>query len=118
MTDPGAPAVYRRVVLKLSGEALAGRQGYGIDPEILARIAEEIHEVVDLHVQVAVVIGAGNIYRGIAASAGGMDRATGDYIGMLATVMNGLALQDALEQAECPTRGSFTALGSLSGSAV
>jgi len=95
---------YRRVVLKLSGEALAGRQGYGIDPEILARIAEEIHEVVDLHVQVAVVIGAGNIYRGIAASAGGMDRATGDYMGMLATVINALALQDAIEKAGVPTR--------------
>ena len=104
MTDPGAPPVYRRVVLKLSGEALAGRQGYGIDPEILARIAEEIREVVDLHVQVAVVIGAGNIYRGIAASAGGMDRATGDYMGMLATVINALALQDAIEKAGVPTR--------------
>jgi len=104
MSDPGAPAVYRRVVLKLSGEALAGHQGYGIDPEILARIAEEIHEVVDLHVQVAVVIGAGNIYRGIAASAGGMDRATGDYMGMLATVINALALQDAIEKAGVPTR--------------
>ncbi len=104
MADPGAPPAYRRVVLKLSGEALAGRQGYGIDPEILARIAEEIHEVVDLHVQVAVVIGAGNIYRGIAASAGGMDRATGDYMGMLATVINALALQDAIEKAGVPTR--------------
>src|SRR5881628_2659804 len=104
MADPGAPPAYRRVVLKLSGEALAGRQGYGIDPEILARIAEEIHEVVDLHVQVAVVIGAGNIYRGIAASAGGMDRATGDYMGMLATVINALALQDAIEKAGVATR--------------
>jgi len=104
MADPGAPPAYRRVVLKLSGEALTGRQGYGIDPEILARIAEEIHEVVDLHVQVAVVIGAGNIYRGIAASAGGMDRATGDYMGMLATVINALALQDAIEKAGVPTR--------------
>ena len=104
MADPGALPAYRRVVLKLSGEALAGRQGYGIDPEILARIAEEIHEVVDLHVQVAVVIGAGNIYRGIAASAGGMDRATGDYMGMLATVINALALQDAIEKAGVPTR--------------
>jgi len=104
MADPGALPAYRRVVLKLSGEALAGRQGYGIDPEILARIAEEIREVVDLHVQVAVVIGAGNIYRGIAASAGGMDRATGDYMGMLATVINALALQDAIEKAGVPTR--------------
>ena len=104
MADPGAPPAYRRVVLKLSGEALAGRQGYGIDPEILARIAEEIHEVVDLHVQVALVIGAGNIYRGIAASAGGMDRATGDYMGMLATVINALALQDAIEKAGVLTR--------------
>ncbi len=104
MADSGARPAYRRVLLKLSGEALAGRQGYGIDPETLDRIAEEIHEVVDLGVQVAVVIGAGNIYRGIAASAGGMDRATGDYMGMLATVINALALQDAIEKAGVPTR--------------
>jgi uridylate kinase len=101
--EPAAP-VYRRVLLKLSGEALAGRQGYGIEPETLGRIAEEIREVVDLGVQLAVVIGGGNIYRGIAASAGGMDRATGDYMGMLATVINAMALQDAIEKAGVPTR--------------
>ena len=98
-----APA-FRRVLLKLSGEALAGRQGYGIDPETLGRIAAEICEVVALQVQLAIVIGGGNIYRGIAASAGGMDRATGDYMGMLATVINALALQDAIEKAGVPTR--------------
>ena len=104
MADSGAAPVYRRVVLKLSGEALAGRQGYGMEPETLGRIAAEIREVVDLGVQVAVVIGGGNIFRGIAASAGGMDRATGDYMGMLATVINALALQDAIEKAGVPTR--------------
>lgn len=104
MPVPGAAPAYRRIVLKLSGEALAGRQGYGIDPEILARVAEEIGEIVRLGVQVAVVIGAGNIFRGIAASAGGMERATGDYMGMLATVINALALQDAIEKAGVATR--------------
>ncbi len=104
MADSDASPAYRRVLLKLSGEALAGRVGYGIDPETLGRIAEEICEVVALQVQVAVVIGGGNIYRGIAASAGGMDRATGDYMGMLATVINALALQDAIEKAGVPTR--------------
>lgn len=98
-----APA-YRRVLLKLSGEALAGGQGYGIDPDTIGRIAREISEVVGLGVQLAVVIGGGNIFRGIAASAGGMDRATGDYMGMLATVINALALQDAVEKAGVPTR--------------
>ena len=104
MSVPGAAPAYRRIVLKLSGEALAGRQGYGIDPEILARVAEEIGEIVRLGVQVAVVIGAGNIFRGITASAGGMERATGDYMGMLATVINALALQDAIEKAGVATR--------------
>jgi uridylate kinase len=99
-----AAPVYRRVLLKLSGEALAGRVGYGIDPETLGRVADEIREVVGLGVQLAVVIGGGNIYRGIAASAGGMERATGDYMGMLATVINALALQDAIEKAGVPTR--------------
>jgi uridylate kinase len=98
-----APA-YRRVLLKLSGEALAGGQGYGIDPDTIGRIAREIREVVGLGVQLAVVIGGGNIFRGIAASAGGMDRATGDYMGMLATVINALALQDAVEKAGVATR--------------
>jgi len=101
--DNASPA-YRRVLLKLSGEALAGGQGYGIEPQTLGRIAEEIREVADLGVQLAIVIGGGNIYRGIAASAGGMDRATGDYMGMLATVINAMALQDAIEKAGVPTR--------------
>jgi uridylate kinase len=96
--------VYRRVVLKLSGEALAGSVGYGIDPPVLERIAAEIRDVVDLRVEVAIVIGGGNIFRGIAASAGGMDRATADYMGMLATIINALALQDALEKAGLQTR--------------
>jgi len=104
MADPDPVPAYRRVVLKLSGEALAGSVGYGIEPEMLARIAGEIRGVAQLGVQVAVVIGGGNIYRGLAASAGGMDRATGDYMGMLATVINALALQDAIEKAGVPTR--------------
>jgi uridylate kinase len=99
----GEPA-YRRIVLKLSGEALAGSQGYGIDPEVLQRIGAEVRDVVELGVEVAIVIGGGNIFRGIAASAGGMDRATADYMGMLATVINALALQDALEKAGLQTR--------------
>jgi uridylate kinase len=99
----GRPA-YRRIVLKLSGEALAGSQGYGIDPAVLDRIAAEVREVTVLGVQVAIVIGGGNIFRGVAASAGGMDRATADYMGMLATIINALALQDALEKAGMQTR--------------
>jgi uridylate kinase len=105
VTDAGPPRpAYRRVVLKLSGEALAGGQGYGIDPLVLQRIAAELREVVALGVQMAVVIGGGNIFRGLAASAGGMDRATADYMGMLATIINALALQDALEKAGLQTR--------------
>jgi len=100
----GAAPAYKRVLLKISGEALAGSQGYGMDPDVISRIAEEVAEVVRLGVELAVVIGGGNIFRGIAASAGGMDRATGDYIGMLATVINALALQDASEKAGVPTR--------------
>ena len=96
--------LYRRIVLKLSGEALAGDQGYGIDPPVLDRVGAEIREVIDLGVQVAIVIGGGNIFRGIAASAAGMDRATADYMGMLATIINALALQDALEKASLQTR--------------
>ena len=99
-----ARPAYRRIVLKLSGEALAGNQGYGIDPPVLERMAAEIRDVTTLGVQVAIVIGGGNIFRGIAASAGGMDRATADYMGMLATVINALALQDALEKAGLQTR--------------
>ena len=100
---PGEP-VYRRVLLKLSGEALAGSRGYGIDPDTIARVAAEIRDVAQCGVQLAVVIGAGNIFRGIAASAGGMDRATGDYMGMLATAINALALQDAIEKVGVATR--------------
>ncbi|MBI2158873.1 MAG: UMP kinase [Candidatus Rokubacteria bacterium] len=99
-----ARPAYRRVVLKLSGEALAGGQGYGIDPQVLERIAAEVREVTALGVQLAIVIGGGNIFRGIAASTGGMDRATADYMGMLATIINALALQDALEKAGNQTR--------------
>ena len=95
---------YRRIVLKLSGEALAGSQGYGLDPPVLVRIGAEVREVTRLGVQIAIVIGGGNIFRGVAASAGGMERATADYMGMLATVINALALQDALEKAGCQTR--------------
>jgi uridylate kinase len=95
---------FRRIVLKLSGEALAGSQGYGIDPPVLDRIGEEVREVADLGVQIAIVIGGGNIFRGVAASAVGMDRATADYMGMLATIINALALQDALEKAGVQTR--------------
>ena len=95
---------YWRVVLKLSGEALAGSRGYGIDPEVINRIARQIKDVVETRVQIAVVVGAGNIWRGIAGSAKGMDRATADYMGMLATVMNSLALQDALQAQGVDTR--------------
>lgn len=95
---------YRRILLKLSGEALAGKQGYGIDPEVINGIASEIKEVISLGVEVAVVIGGGNIFRGLAASSKGMDRASADYMGMLATVMNSLAMQDALEKQDVVTR--------------
>lgn len=95
---------YRRILLKLSGEALAGEQGYGIDPDVISGIASEIKEVIGLGVEVAVVIGGGNIFRGLAASSKGMDRASADYMGMLATVMNSLAMQDALEKKGVVTR--------------
>jgi uridylate kinase len=96
--------VYRRILLKLSGEALMGDQAYGIDPAVATRIAKDIFDITQLGVETAVVIGGGNIFRGVAASARGMDRATGDYMGMLATVINALALQDALEQQGVLTR--------------
>ncbi|MDZ5781836.1 UMP kinase [Marinococcus luteus] len=95
---------YNRVVLKLSGEALAGQQGYGIDPEVIQSIASQIGEIVELGTEVVIVVGGGNIWRGMAGSSKGMDRATADYMGMLATVMNSLALQDSLEDIEIPTR--------------
>ena len=100
----GTRGRYARIVLKVSGEALLGRRSYGVDPEMCAFIARQVGEVRDLGVEVAVVVGGGNIFRGLAASAKGMERATADYIGMLATVMNALALQDALEKADVPTR--------------
>ncbi|HUY60187.1 MAG TPA: UMP kinase [Solirubrobacteraceae bacterium] len=102
-TNGGAPA-YARVLLKLSGEALMGDLEYGTDPERVRAIAQEIATIHRRGVEVAIVVGGGNIYRGLAAAARGMDRATGDYMGMLATVLNALALQDALEKAEIPTR--------------
>lgn len=95
---------YNRVLLKLSGESLAGDQGYGIDPRTINTIAREIKEVVDSGVQLALVIGGGNIFRGLAASSQGMDRASADYMGMLATVINSLAMQDALEKQGVSTR--------------
>ncbi|MDI6630929.1 MAG: UMP kinase [Bacillota bacterium] len=96
---------YRRVVVKISGEALAGEQGYGIDPEMATFVAQEIREVLlQFRVQMAIVVGGGNIWRGIAGSTKGMDRATADYMGMLATTINALALQDALEKAGVDTR--------------
>jgi uridylate kinase len=102
---PLAPGVkYRRILLKLSGEALMGDQGYGIEPAILAGIADEIIDVHSLGVEIALVIGGGNIFRGIKGSTAGMDRAGADYMGMLATVINSLALQDALESRGAKTR--------------
>ena len=95
---------YKRIVLKLSGEALAGTQGSGIDHNILSSIAQQIVEVANTGVQVGIVVGGGNIWRGVAGSAKGMDRATADYMGMLATVINALALQDALEKEDMGTR--------------
>ena len=98
-----APA-YKRVLLKLSGEALMGGQTYGIDPAVATQIAKDVAEIQAMGVETAIVIGGGNIFRGVAASARGMDRATADYMGMLATVINALALQDALEQQNVVTR--------------
>ncbi|MEM6501085.1 MAG: UMP kinase [Cyanobacteria bacterium P01_C01_bin.89] len=97
-------AKYQRVLLKLSGEALMGQLSYGIDPAIVKGIAEEIALVAEQGTQLAIVVGGGNIFRGVKAAAGGMDRATGDYIGMIATVMNAMTLQDALERMGVPTR--------------
>src|SRR5215510_9369767 len=97
-------ACYGRVLLKLSGEALMGEQQFGIDPAVTTQVAKEIAEVQSLGVQIGVVIGGGNLFRGLVASARGMDRATADYMGMLATTINALALQDALEQVGVTTR--------------
>ena len=95
---PSETPKYKRILLKLSGEALAGKEGYGIDTDVLGLIARDIQDIRDLGVEVCVVIGGGNIFRGLAAAAHGMDRSQADYMGMLATVMNSLALQDALER--------------------
>jgi len=100
MSEP----VFSRILVKLSGEALMGSQGFGVGPDVIARIAQEVHEIRELGVQVAVVVGGGNFIRGVAASANGIDRVVGDHMGMLATVINGLALQDALESCGSPTR--------------
>jgi len=100
MTNPR----YRRILLKLSGEVLAGNRGFGIDPQKSIQIAEEIKSVYDLGVKISLVIGAGNIFRGIQAANKGMDRVTGDYLGMMATIMNSIAIQDALESVGCDTR--------------
>jgi uridylate kinase len=101
--EPQQPS-YRRILLKLSGEALMGDQAYGVDPAVANRIAQDIAELQSLGVEASIVIGGGNIFRGLAASARGMDRSTADYMGMLATVINALALQDALEKLDVPTR--------------
>ncbi|MBI1273902.1 MAG: UMP kinase [Alphaproteobacteria bacterium] len=108
---PGVPlkaisgsALYNRVLVKLSGEALMGSHEYGLDPIVVDRVAGEIKSVIDMGVQVCAVIGGGNIFRGISGAASGMDRATADYMGMLATVINALAMQNALEKAGVPTR--------------
>jgi uridylate kinase len=103
VSEPASPA-YSRILLKLSGEALMGDQSYGVDPAVTTRIAHEVAAIQALGVQTAIVIGGGNIFRGLAASARGMDRSTADYMGMLATVINSLALQDALERNGVPTR--------------
>jgi uridylate kinase len=104
MSAPSAPHRYKRVLLKLSGEALMGEGKYGIHPPTLLRIAEEMKEVADAGVELAVVIGGGNIFRGVAGSTEGMDRASADYMGMLATCINSMAMQDALEKQGCHTR--------------
>ena len=98
MPSADPPPLYNRILLKLSGEALMGDQQFGVDPAVATRIAQDIAEIQGMGVETAIVIGGGNIFRGLAASTRGMDRATADYMGMLATVINALALQDALEQ--------------------
>ncbi|MCC7125104.1 MAG: UMP kinase [Acidobacteria bacterium] len=103
MSESSEPS-YKRILLKLSGEALMGDQSYGVDPAVTTRIAEDVAGIQAMGVQTSIVIGGGNIFRGLAASARGMDRSTADYMGMLATVINSLALQDALEQYGVPTR--------------
>lgn len=107
MTKPSKPAsshVYSRVMLKISGESLMGKLPYGIDPEMVGTVAQQVKDVVATGVEVCLVIGGGNIFRGMSGAAAGMERATGDYMGMLATVMNALAMQNALEQIDVPVR--------------
>ena len=104
MTTENTNPAYRRVLLKISGEALMGEQNYGIDVNVARSVAEELKAVHEVGVQVAVVVGGGNIFRGVSKSAGNMDRSSADYIGMLATVMNAVVLQDALEKVEVQTR--------------
>jgi uridylate kinase len=104
VTAPPVRPAYKRVLLKLSGEALMGSEAYGIDPAVATQIAKDVADIQSMGVETAIVIGGGNIFRGLAASARGMDRATADYMGMLATIINALALQDALEQQSVVTR--------------
>tara|TARA_B100000003_G_scaffold187838_1_gene183778 strand:+ start:316 stop:1035 length:720 start_codon:yes stop_codon:yes gene_type:complete len=99
-----AQPIYHRILLKLSGEVLAGRTGFGIDPKKASYLANEIKSVFEVGVSIGLIIGAGNIFRGIQAAGKGMDRVTGDYLGMLATIMNAIAIQDALEKENCETR--------------
>ena len=99
----GAP-VYKRLMLKISGESLMGRLPYGIDPDMVSKVARQVRDVAAAGVEVCLVIGGGNIFRGVSGAAAGMERATGDYMGMLATVMNALAMQNALEQLDVPVR--------------
>jgi len=103
-SQPATPHVYNRVMLKISGESLMGKLPYGIDPEMVGTVAQQVKDVVATGVQVCLVIGGGNIFRGMSGAAAGMERATGDYMGMLATVMNALAMQNALEQIDVPVR--------------
>ena len=103
-SKPSSPHVYSRVMLKISGESLMGKLPYGIDPEMVGTVAQQVKDVVATGVEVCLVIGGGNIFRGMSGAAAGMERATGDYMGMLATVMNALAMQNALEQIDVPVR--------------
>src|SRR5260370_34733878 len=103
-TETQTQPAYRRVLLKISGEALIGEQTFGIDVNVARSVAEEIKQAHELGVEVAVVVGGGNIFRGISTSASDMDRSSADYIGMLATIMNAVVLQDALERTRVPTR--------------
>jgi len=103
-SKPASPQVYSRVMLKISGESLMGKLPYGIDPEMVGTVAQQVKDVVANGVEVCLVIGGGNIFRGMSGAAAGMERATGDYMGMLATVMNALAMQNALEQIDVPVR--------------